>query len=108
MNDFITLACPSCGAALSVSTSAASLKCDYCGHEHLVRKKTAEKFHSSSLMFGHALNVVLQLPLEPVFARSAGSLSHGTAQNVNIASMPTLFFVQNVESILGTQNNKFL
>ena len=42
MNDFITLTCPSCGAALSVSTSAASLKCDYCGHEHLVRSQGGE------------------------------------------------------------------
>ena len=42
MTDFITLACPSCGAALSVSTSVNSLKCVYCGNEHLVRKRGGE------------------------------------------------------------------
>jgi predicted RNA-binding Zn-ribbon protein involved in translation (DUF1610 family) len=42
VTDFITLACPSCGAALSVSTSVNSLKCVYCGNEHLVRKHGGE------------------------------------------------------------------
>jgi len=39
MNNFITLACPSCGASLRVSSSTNSLKCDYCGHEHVVRRQ---------------------------------------------------------------------
>jgi predicted RNA-binding Zn-ribbon protein involved in translation (DUF1610 family) len=42
MADFITLTCPSCGAALNVSTSASTLKCIYCGNEHLVRKHGGE------------------------------------------------------------------
>jgi predicted RNA-binding Zn-ribbon protein involved in translation (DUF1610 family) len=42
MTDFITLACPSCGASLRVSSSTNSLKCDYCGHEHVVRRQGGE------------------------------------------------------------------
>lgn len=37
MNDFITLSCPSCGGDLQVTSNTQSLKCTYCGTEHIVR-----------------------------------------------------------------------
>ena len=100
MTDFITLSCPSCGAALSVSTSAASLKCGYCGNEHLVRRQGRE------ISLEH-INIWSCPQVEPlhllgqVFVQSVGFLLRETAQNVKIASTSVLFFVQNVEAIFG-------
>lgn len=37
MSDFITLKCPSCGAALQATPGTLSLKCPSCGNEHMVR-----------------------------------------------------------------------
>jgi hypothetical protein len=39
MNDFITLECPSCGGNLSISPYTYSLKCEYCGREHFIRRE---------------------------------------------------------------------
>jgi len=37
MTDLISLVCPSCGGKLEVSPNATSLKCQYCGSEHVVK-----------------------------------------------------------------------
>jgi predicted RNA-binding Zn-ribbon protein involved in translation (DUF1610 family) len=37
MADLIKLACPTCGGKLKVSKNAVSLKCQFCGNEHLVK-----------------------------------------------------------------------
>jgi LSD1 subclass zinc finger protein len=37
MSDFITLKCPSCGAALQATPGTLSLRCSSCGNEHIVR-----------------------------------------------------------------------
>jgi hypothetical protein len=38
-SDFITLVCPSCGAKISITANAEKYVCDYCGNEHILRKK---------------------------------------------------------------------
>lgn len=40
-NDFITLACPTCGGKLNFSPNTTSLICQNCGNEHLVRHNAA-------------------------------------------------------------------
>ena len=40
-NDFITLACPTCGGKLNFSPNTTSLICPNCGNEHLVRHDMA-------------------------------------------------------------------
>jgi predicted RNA-binding Zn-ribbon protein involved in translation (DUF1610 family) len=38
-NDFITLACPSCGGKLKISQNTNTVICESCGMEHLVRRE---------------------------------------------------------------------
>lgn len=38
MPDFITLACPSCGAKLEITNDLDRFVCSYCGQEHIVRR----------------------------------------------------------------------
>jgi hypothetical protein len=37
-SDFITLACPNCGGKLEITSGTDRFKCNFCGHEHLVRR----------------------------------------------------------------------
>lgn len=39
MSDFISLACPSCGGNLRITSDADRFACKYCGREHLVRRQ---------------------------------------------------------------------
>jgi predicted RNA-binding Zn-ribbon protein involved in translation (DUF1610 family) len=39
MSDFVTLICPACGGKLDISPSTASLVCQFCGAEHIVRRE---------------------------------------------------------------------
>lgn len=39
MSDFVTLICPACGGKLDISSSTASLICQQCGAEHIVRRE---------------------------------------------------------------------
>ena len=38
MTDFITLACPSCGAKLEITNDLGRFACSHCGQEHMVRR----------------------------------------------------------------------
>ena len=38
MSDFITLSCPSCGAALQVTQDLERFACSRCGNEHIVKR----------------------------------------------------------------------
>jgi predicted RNA-binding Zn-ribbon protein involved in translation (DUF1610 family) len=38
-SDFITLACPSCGGSLKITSNADRFACKYCSREHLVRRE---------------------------------------------------------------------
>ena len=38
MTDFLTLTCPNCGAQLQRKADAASVRCAYCGTEHLIKQ----------------------------------------------------------------------
>jgi len=37
-SDFITLSCPNCGGRLQVTADVERFACQYCGHEHIVRR----------------------------------------------------------------------
>jgi uncharacterized membrane protein len=37
-SDFITLACPSCGGKLNITSSLERFACGHCGNEHIVRR----------------------------------------------------------------------
>jgi hypothetical protein len=37
-SDFITLSCPNCGGKLQITSDIERFACQYCGHEHLVRR----------------------------------------------------------------------
>jgi len=39
MDDFISLQCPGCGGHLRVGSNALSLKCEFCGAEHMIRRE---------------------------------------------------------------------
>jgi DNA-directed RNA polymerase subunit RPC12/RpoP len=39
MPDFITLACPSCGARLEITNDLDRFACSHCGQEHIVQRK---------------------------------------------------------------------
>lgn len=39
MSDFITLACPSCGGSLRLTSDIDRFACKYCGREHILRKQ---------------------------------------------------------------------
>jgi predicted RNA-binding Zn-ribbon protein involved in translation (DUF1610 family) len=41
LDDFVSLTCPACGGRLTVPPGAASVVCEYCGNEHLVRRRAA-------------------------------------------------------------------
>jgi predicted RNA-binding Zn-ribbon protein involved in translation (DUF1610 family) len=43
MTDFITLACPSCGAKIQVVPGSNRYICDYCGSEHILESEHAPK-----------------------------------------------------------------
>ena len=36
--DFITLSCPSCGGRLNITSDVNRFACQFCGHEHIVRR----------------------------------------------------------------------
>jgi predicted RNA-binding Zn-ribbon protein involved in translation (DUF1610 family) len=36
--DFITLSCPNCGGKLNITTDVNRFACQFCGHEHIVRR----------------------------------------------------------------------
>ncbi len=38
-SDFITLSCPNCGGRLQVTSDLERFACQYCGHEHIVRRE---------------------------------------------------------------------
>jgi len=44
MNDFITLACPSCGGHLKLDRKTREYTCDYCGQQHRVRSEDIESY----------------------------------------------------------------
>jgi hypothetical protein len=37
-SDFITLSCPSCGGKLNITSDIDRFACQFCGHEHIVRR----------------------------------------------------------------------
>jgi ribosomal protein S27E len=37
-SDFITLSCPNCGGKLSITSDTERFACQFCGHEHIVRR----------------------------------------------------------------------
>ena len=37
-SDFITLSCPSCGGKLTITSDIERFACQFCGHEHIVRR----------------------------------------------------------------------
>jgi len=37
-SDFITLSCPNCGGKLNITTDIDRFACQFCGHEHIVRR----------------------------------------------------------------------
>ena len=37
-SDFITLSCPNCGGKLNVTSDVERFACQFCGHEHIVRR----------------------------------------------------------------------
>ncbi len=37
-SDFITLSCPNCGGRLQITSDLNRFACQYCGHEHIVRR----------------------------------------------------------------------
>lgn len=37
-SDFITLSCPNCGGKLNITTDTERFACQFCGHEHIVRR----------------------------------------------------------------------
>lgn len=37
-SDFITLSCPSCGGKLAITSDLERFACQFCGHEHIVRR----------------------------------------------------------------------
>lgn len=39
MDDFIRLQCPGCGGHMQVGANALSLKCEFCGAEHMIRRE---------------------------------------------------------------------
>lgn len=39
MGDLITLSCPACGGKLEISPNTLTLKCQYCGTEHMVHRE---------------------------------------------------------------------
>jgi hypothetical protein len=38
MTDFVTLACPSCGAKLDITSDIDRFACSHCGQEHIIRR----------------------------------------------------------------------
>ena len=39
-SDFITLSCPNCGGKLNITADIERFACQYCGHEHIVRRSS--------------------------------------------------------------------
>lgn len=44
MNDFVTLACPSCGGKFTVQKNTLTYTCQYCGQSHKLREEDIEFF----------------------------------------------------------------